>query len=561
MSVDPSTAGNDEALVDTGDQPVFAATIDTLRTGTGPVYANAAARTWCRRRDIAPNVPGTLLALFGTTTVAALLRAMQHADAAEATFTDSDGTLYVHAAKLLGTSGALIAFTIVSSPIVDRGGGTAQTTVVAGVDTLTGMAGADRLLEMLRSSLAAGTSTAVLHIDLDHFQRVRDTLGREFGDLLLLQFADRLRSALVGEPNVARVGEDEFVVVIGSATSDRVDALLARLVAAARRPYELAGGSVVVPVSVGVTWSDPDTGPRDAERLLREAGTALSEAKRLGRGRVQEFSDELRRRAVERVELESQLRAALAADEGLHLHYQPQVDLRTGRIVGVEALARWRRSDGSSVPPAAFVPVAEQAGLIVEVGHRVVRLACTQLAEWRRDLPEPPATVSVNLSPHQLSDPDLLAVVRDATEAAGIEPSALCFELTEALVEARAEGATILADLATLGCLIGVGGFGTVGSPLSVLRDLPIEVVKIDRGFVAGLGSSSRDGAIIESLVDLANRLGLHLIAEGVERREQAVALVEMGCPTAQGYLFARPYDAATIAAAMRGPRLWSAAR
>ena len=435
--------------------------------------------------------------------------------------------------------------------------GTSTHAATRTTDPLTGLAGRADLVAALHRALSTTGLTAVLFIDMDHFKRVNDTQGHQAGDDLLVDFASRLRWSVDAASTVARFGGDEFVIVIPDAVPSAVESTIERILMSTSEPFQVRGRDVVVSASVGVAWSrDGATSPDDADMLVQEADTALFEAKRLGRGRAQAFTSDLRRRVVERVELESALRDALDRDD-LRADYQPHVDLRTGRIVGIEALARWRRLDGTDVAPDTFIPIAEDSGLIAELGRRMLDEACEQFAIWQRTLDAPPAMLSVNLSPFQLTDTTLVDHVAATIRRTGIEPGSLCLELTESGFEGLTDEIEVLNDLRALGCYVGIDDFGTGYSSLQRLRDLPVEVLKIDRAFVAGLTDDSDDSAIVSAIRSLALTMGLHVIAEGVERPEQAEALTRLGCPVAQGYLFAAPADVASTTARLERGKLW----
>jgi diguanylate cyclase (GGDEF)-like protein len=424
-----------------------------------------------------------------------------------------------------------------------------------GVDELTGLPGRSGMRTALDAAATTG-SVAVLFVDLDHFKRINDTRGHQAGDHLLMEFARRLRTAVAPSSTVARFGGDEFVVVAGGSMADRPLDIAERVLAAARHPFTIDGAELVVSASVGVTSARCPTGPVDADALMQEADIALFEAKRLGRGRAAHFTDDLRRRVVDRVEMEHELREALRSSQ-LCLEYQPQVDLLTGRIVAVEALARWRRDDGTPVAPPVFIGIAEESGLIHELGRWAIDAACARFSTWSQRFARPPAVLGVNLSPYQLRDASLVSFVSAVLARNGVAPTALCLELTESGFEGLDEELAVLDALRNLGCYIAIDDFGTGYSSLARLRDLPVEILKIDRSFIRGLGTDADDTAIVSAVMSLALTLGLHVVAEGVERPEQAGALTRLGCPVAQGYLFAPPAAPSDFAALLTRNRLW----
>jgi diguanylate cyclase (GGDEF)-like protein len=423
-------------------------------------------------------------------------------------------------------------------------------------DDLTDLPTRSFTLQCLQTMLTSAASTrehiAVMFVDLDHFKLVNDTFGHHAGDELLQQFALRLRDSTRLGDLIGRFGGDEFVIACRQHEPSTATRVAARVLASMERPFTVAGRPVTASVSVGLAVSTP--GDHDAERVLQAADIALFEAKRLGRGRCEVFSEDLRRRMVDRVELEVELRDALVRDE-LRLHYQPQVDLFDGSVVGVEALVRWQHPVRGLVPPLEFVPVAEESGVIGALGEWVLREACRQMAEWRDRGTWAPPVVTVNVSPLQL-DAHLVDVTRDALDQYALAPRAVCVELTESAFMRDGASLAVLDELRALGCYVGIDDFGTGYSSLARLRDLPAEVLKIDRSFVAGLGGDPNDSAIVASIMGMALTMGLHVIAEGVEAPCQADALVRLGCRFAQGYLFSRPVPPAEIEA-LGARRLW----
>ncbi|MEK7423772.1 MAG: EAL domain-containing protein [Actinomycetota bacterium] len=425
-------------------------------------------------------------------------------------------------------------------------------------DALTQLSNRTHVLHQLRSMLvdaaAAREHIGVLFVDLDHFKLVNDTFGHHAGDQLIQQFADRLRNGVRAGDLIGRFGGDEFIVACRLRTAgDDASIAAERILASMRQPFEVPGRQIVTSASIGLAISELDD--TDPDGLIQAADTALFEAKRLGRGRVQAFTPELRRRVVERVVIESELRTALV-EEQLRLHYQPQVDLHSGRVVGVEALVRWQHPERGLLAPADFIAVAEESGLIGPIGHWVLQEACRQMDEWRCASSWAPPLMTVNVSPLELDASSFVDEVRTVLARTGLDPRALCLELTESAVMTPTAALDTLADLRDLGCYIGIDDFGTGYSSLARLRDLPVEVLKIDRSFVDGLGTDPNDSAIVSSIMSLALTMGLHVIAEGVEEPRQAEALTRLGCQFAQGYLFARPMPADALISYGRR-RLW----
>ena len=334
-------------------------------------------------------------------------------------------------------------------------------------------------------------------------------------------------------------------------------ALGERILAAVAEPTNLSGREVVVSASVGVALCTP--GGKSAEQLLREADTALYAAKGRGRARLEYFNEELHARIATRMQTESELRVALREGQ-LLLHYQPQVNLKNGRVVGIEALARWRHPERGIVGPDEFIPVAEDSGLIVTLGRQVLWESCRQLAEWARKAPQRPLTMTVNVSPRELEHPGFIDEVEQILDASGVNPRALCLELTEsAIIGAATDTTRVLNELRQIGVYVAIDDFGTEHSSLARLRSMPAEILKIDRSFIDGLSSEPGDTAVVASILSLAFAMGKHVIAEGVEQPEQAIALQRMGCEIAQGYLFSRPVDAVHLATLLETP-IWQPA-
>jgi diguanylate cyclase (GGDEF)-like protein len=410
-------------------------------------------------------------------------------------------------------------------------------------DPLTGLPnrtlGLDRITRALERARRTGGRVAVLCLDLDRFAVVNDSVGPDLGDVVLVEVASRLQLALRGGDTAARLSGDEFAVVCDDVRDDGEAVLVAeRVLEALREPVQLDGRLVVPTASVGIAVSreGEEAGARAANALLRDAGAALHRAKANGAGGWDLVDDELRRRAVDRLDIEDALRTALVRDQ-LRLHLQPIVDLTTGAIVGREALVRWQHPERGLLPPAWFLPVAEESGLIEDLGRWVLDEAA-RIAAATPQL----GYVAVNVSPSQVRRANLLGDVEDSLKNSGLHPSQLVIELTESVMLGSAPaGRRQLHQLERLGVRLMVDDFGTGFSALSHLRDLPVSGIKVDRTFTAGLGRDRQCDRIVEALTGLARGLGVDIVAEGVETTEQRDVLASLGCAHAQGYLFGRP--------------------
>jgi diguanylate cyclase (GGDEF)-like protein len=419
-------------------------------------------------------------------------------------------------------------------------------------DPLTGLPNRARLRERLAQALAGPhpEQVAVLMLDLDGFKRVNDSLGHPAGDALLRGVAERLLSATRGSDTVARLGGDEFAVLLEATRAPHDAAAVAeRVLHAMRAPFALGGAEAVVGTSIGiVVGAGAGRGAAPAadaavDAVLRDADLAMYRAKGAGKGRYVFFEPGMHAEAVTRLELEADLRAALARGE-FRLAYQPIVALDTGAPVGVEALARWDHPLRGVVAPADFIPVAEETGLIVALGRWVLDEACRQLAAWSAAGGGAGAglAMTVNVSARQLYDPGFVDDVRAALSAAGVDASRLVLELTESVMLDRPDLALErFAALKRLGVTLAIDDFGTGYSALSYLQRFPIDVLKIDKSFVDGLGHGGRQGSLARTIVALGRALAMRTVAEGVEDAAQHAALREVGCAFGQGFLFARP--------------------
>jgi diguanylate cyclase (GGDEF)-like protein len=435
-------------------------------------------------------------------------------------------------------------------------------------DRLTGLANRSEVLERVTSAIAVSgrvsSSVAVLVVDIDRFKEVNDSLGHDLGDRLLLTLAGRLRRAMRPGDVVGRIGGDEFAVVCEDVGGDFQAASIAeQLNKVVARPFRVAGREVYLTASIGIAVAAGD-GPGGADavradgpaalaaRLLRDADTAMSRAKSSGANRWEVFDESTRERLLERLELHSGLRRALERGE-LYVLFQPEVEVRTGRILGVEALVRWKHPELGVIAPSTFIPVAEETGLIVPIGTFVLEEACRQAARWEAEQGFA-LRVWVNLSGHQLSQPDLPELVATTLAATGASAANLGLEITETVLMEDAEAAREhLLTLRRLGVGLAIDDFGTGYSSLAYLRRFTVDRLKVDQSFVRGIADDADDASIVAAIVELARVLGLEVIAEGVEEQSQADALESMGCGRAQGFLYARPQPAEVISQMLAG--------
>jgi len=433
-------------------------------------------------------------------------------------------------------------------------------------DALTGLPNRtlilDRVEQMLARSRRRGIESAALFIDLDGFKQVNDSLGHDTGDRLLRSVAERLSATLREADTVARLGGDEFVVLVeGGAATGSPEFVAERLLDVLREPFEIEnapGGALRITASIGIAFGSANT-PTD---LLRDADIALYEAKTAGRDRYVTFQREMQAAVEDRLTLELDLRAGVERGE-FFLMYQPIFDLDTGRVLGVEALVRWNHPVRGVVQPDMFIPLLEETKQIVDVGRWVLNEACHQAAQWRLD--ERNMYVSVNVSARQLDDEHLVQDLRNALRSSGLDPAALVIEITETAIMRDADmTARQLRVVKTLGVGIAIDDFGTGYSSLAYLRQFPVDILKIDRSFITPITDSVESKALLHTLVQLGKQLGLKTLAEGIEQHEQFCQLQAEHCDSGQGFMFARPLDAADVdgfLASLPTPQLAPAAR
>jgi diguanylate cyclase (GGDEF)-like protein len=418
-----------------------------------------------------------------------------------------------------------------------------RTEYIALHDDLTGLANRRALLRELEIRLGANRKTAVLFFDLDRFKVMNDFLGHASGDRVLTTIADRLRTSIRSSDFAARLGGDEFVVLVDNASSEmEVLASAYRILEVLGQPMDFAGYHVSHTSSIGIVLSTPES--KNGMELLGWADVALYAAKRRGRNQAVVFDKALRKSVGERSMTELTLREAIEGD-GLRLHFQPEVDLRTGRLLAVEALVRWQHPTRGILPAAAFITVAEETGLVVEMGRWVFEEACRQLAIWRREYPNLPLVVRVNMSPTQFVISGLVEFVENCLRVHDIPGNRLCIEITEhAVLQEPEQTARILQGFQALGVELALDDFGTGYASMTELKRLPVNDLKLDQTFVSGITSDPRDRAIVEAIIQLGHALNLEVIAEGVESSATVETLVELGCTRGQGYLISVPMSA-----------------
>ena len=453
--------------------------------------------------------------------------------------------LLVNAEPELAPDGGVRQVICTISDVTERKALEEQLAYRAYHDVLTGLPNRALFLDRLQKALTGRRrredQPAVLFVDLDNFKVVNDSLGHEVGDRLLVEVAGRLENSLRPADTLARLGGDEFAVMLTSVSGIRdVLVVVARILERLEAPVALQGEEVTVTASIGVAL--PTSASPSPADLMREADAAMYRTKRGGKAGYSVFDPSLHAEALRRLELESHLRRALERDE-FALHYQPIVNLQSGDVWGMEALIRWNHPDRGLVYPTEFIPLAEETGLIIPVGRWVLREACRQARAWEGEGAGPPQPVMLaNLSANQLHGVDVVQSVEQMLAEAGLDAWRLALDVTEsALLQTEEERVGVLAHLREIGVKISIDDFGTGYSSLAYLKNLPANLLKIDKSFVGGLGENPEDTAIVRMVVDLAHTLGMEVIAEGVERADQLAQLVEMGCDMAQGYYFARP--------------------
>lgn len=456
-------------------------------------------------------------------------------------------------APIFDRDGVVSHVVATSRDITERQNAVAALGVLATHDPLTGLANRTAILDEITRAAGAGRreglATAVILLDLDRFKDVNDAMGHEAGDRLLIDAAAVLSAKVRTGDLVGRLGGDEFVVVMRNLDDpgQAVD-VARRVVEAFRSPFDVGGVPLYCTVSAGVTIAAE---PRDSIDLLREADTAMYSAKSQGRDQVSVFNEDLRTAVTARLAVESDLHGALARGD-MELWYQPEVDLSTGSVGAVEALLRWRHPSGEVWPAARFIDVAESTRMILEIGDWVLHQACAQGATWAAARPDAAPVVRVNMSALQIAEPDLMDTLDQALGSCGLDPALLCIEITEtALLDGTTTVRHNLAGIHDRGIAIALDDFGTGYASLIYLARYPVDVIKIDRSFVATLSVGTHEDRLVAGIIALAAEIGVAVTAEGVETEDQVTRLAKLGCPSAQGYFYSAAVPADQITAVL----------
>jgi diguanylate cyclase (GGDEF)-like protein len=458
------------------------------------------------------------------------------------------------------TEGQATRITGSITDITDRKGQEERLTYEALYDPLTNLPNRAFLDDLLRRAMRRVKrqpeyTFAILFVDLDRFKQVNDTLGHATGDRVLAEVAKRLQTCVRPGDVVTRLAGDEFCVLLDDIGDGRDATRVARrILESLDEPLQVEGRTLFTGASIGIAVSEGDT--LEPEHLMRNADTAMYRAKTGGRGRFEVFDRTMHERAMELMRLEAELRRGLDEDQ-FHLVYLPVVRLEDRRIIGLEALLRWRNPERGEVPPSVFVPIAEETGMIVPMGWWVLERACEEMSRWVARFPSmAELSVSVNFSIKQLRQPDLLERVSGALERSGLPPDRLFLEVSERdLMEEPEWHEEVLGSLRQLGVQVQVDDFGTGPSSLTYLDRFKISTLKIDRSFVKTVDRPDEEAAIVQAIITLARQLGIRVVAEGVETHDQGHRLMSLHCDVGQGFLFGRPMEPDAVTAVLEGER------
>jgi diguanylate cyclase (GGDEF)-like protein/PAS domain S-box-containing protein len=463
-----------------------------------------------------------------------------------------DGTLFwnnIRISPLRNDEGVVTHFVGIQSDVTELKQYQAELEYRANYDSLTGLANKNLLSDRLDHAISytdrSHRKFALLYLDLDRFKIINDSLGHASGDALLKTIAQRLRTCVRESDTVARLSGDEFAVVLNDVEhTGGIAGIAQKILTEVDQPLTIDGRDVFTSASIGVAIFPDDGDNREA--LLKHADTAMYRAKHAGRNQVCFYTQDLNADALERLQLEADLRRALALQE-FELHYQPRIELATGRVTSVEALIRWRRAGGDLMPPMQFIPIAEETGLIVPIGEWVLRTACEQMRVWR-DAGLANLRVAVNLSPRQFRQPDLAATIRAILTDTGLDSRHLELEITESVAMHDPESTQIVLEkLSGIGVSHAIDDFGTGYSSLAYLKRFPIDFLKIDQSFVTGIPDDADDANIVRAIIALGRSLEVTLIAEGVETQAQSDFLHKQGCHEIQGFLICKPQPPAEL--------------
>ena len=450
--------------------------------------------------------------------------------------------LDIHAVPLRNDKGDIVSLLGITSNITERKRQEEQLLYLANYDILTGLPNRNLLTDRFQQAAAIETRhhtfLAVMLMDLDNFKFVNDTMGHAVGDVLLKEVASRIQAAVRTSDTVARLGGDEFVLVpVNISSSQDVAKVAEQIISALSTPFSINGREIFLTVSIGIANYPQDGDSLDV--LLKHADIAMYHAKHLGKNNYQFFTEEINKRIHDRLSTETLLRKALERKEFL-LHYQPVIELKTGRVVGMEALLRWQPEGEKLIPPNNFILLLEETGLIIPVGEWVLRTACRQLNTWRQDGHD--LHLSVNISARQFHTANIAEHISEIVQHCGCTPRQICLELTESIIMNDSEETIQKLDLLrSMGFSLAIDDFGTGFSSLNYLKRLPMSELKIDRTFIASLPANSKDAAIVNTIIQMANHLKMKVVAEGVETEEQLHFLSDNGCHEVQGYYFSKP--------------------